>query len=179
MSLQVSAPRPADSPTVRPAVPADGPALAALDRRVWSTLHSVQPEPRGGPVPFFDERHSPEDCLVAELPGRAGGGPVGYVWLVETHGLPSHAHVRTINGLAVDEDARGAGVGRALLEAALDRARHQGALRVTLRVLGHNAPARRLYESAGFTVEGVLPGELLLDGEFVDDVLMGRRLDDA
>lgn len=177
MPHPASAERPAARPVVRGAVPADGPALAALDRRVWSTLHSVQAEPRGGSVPFFDERHAPEDCLVAELPGREGDGPAGYVWLVETMGLPSHAHVRTINGLAVDEDARGAGVGRALLEAALDRARDQGALRVTLRVLGHNTSARRLYESAGFTVEGVLPGELLLDGKFVDDVLMGRRVD--
>ena len=77
----------------------------------------------------------------------------------------------------MDEGARGAGVGRALLTAAVGRARAQGALRVTLRVLGHNAPARRLYESAGFAVEGVLPGEFLLDGQYVDDVLMGRRVD--
>jgi ribosomal protein S18 acetylase RimI-like enzyme len=158
-------------------VPADGPALAALDRRVWSPLHSVQQGPRDASEPFFDERHPVEDCLVAELPGRGSGGPVGYIWLVRAGALPGHAHVRTVNGLAVDEAARGAGVARALLRAACDRARAEGALRVTLRVLGHNAPARRLYDSAGFAVEGVLPGEFLLDGEYVDDVLMGRRLD--
>ncbi|MYV52865.1 GNAT family protein, partial [Streptomyces sp. SID3212] len=55
-------------------------------------------------------------------------------------------------------------------------ARNQGARRLTLRVLGHNTPARRLYEAEGFAVEGVLPGEFLLDGEYVDDVLMGRSL---
>ncbi|GAA3366001.1 hypothetical protein GCM10017744_071030 [Streptomyces antimycoticus] len=49
--------------------------------------------------------------------------------------------------------------------------------RITLRVLGHNTPARRLYASEGFAVEGVLPGEFLLAGEYVDDVLMGRSLD--
>jgi RimJ/RimL family protein N-acetyltransferase len=43
-------------------------------------------------------------------------------------------------------------------------------------VLGHNLPARRLYESEGFVVEGILPGEFLLDGVYVDDVLMGRPL---
>jgi hypothetical protein len=36
---------------------------------------------------------------------------------------------------------------------------------------------RRLYASLGFTVEGVLPGEFVLGGEPVDDVLMGLRLD--
>ncbi|NED74569.1 GNAT family N-acetyltransferase, partial [Streptomyces sp. SID9944] len=53
-------------------------------------------------------------------------------------------------------------------------ARRQGARRITLRVLGHNTPARRLYESEGYAVEGVLPGEFLLEGAYVDDVLMGR-----
>ncbi|MYX40122.1 GNAT family N-acetyltransferase, partial [Streptomyces sp. SID89] len=63
---------------------------------------------------------------------------------------------------------------RALLRAAREEARRQGARRITLRVLGHNTPARRLYESEGYAVEGVLPGEFLLEGAYVDDVLMGR-----
>jgi ribosomal protein S18 acetylase RimI-like enzyme len=67
-------------------------------------------------------------------------------------------------------------VGRALLRAAREEARRQGARRITLRVLGHNTPARTLYESEGFVVEGILPGEFLLDGAYVDDVLMGRPL---
>ncbi|MEU2632635.1 GNAT family protein, partial [Kitasatospora sp. NPDC007106] len=53
-----------------------------------------------------------------------------------------------------------------------------GARRITLRVLGHNTPARRLYERCGFTVEGVLREEFLLDGAYVDDVWMGRPLAD-
>lgn len=63
-----------------------------------------------------------------------------------------------------------------LLRAVMDGARRQGARRITLRVLGHNAPARKLYESEGFQVEGVLPEEFLLDGQYVDDVFMGRFL---
>ncbi|WP_159059877.1 GNAT family N-acetyltransferase, partial [Streptomyces scabiei] len=65
---------------------------------------------------------------------------------------------------------------RALLRAVQDEARRRGARRLTLRVLGHNTAARKLYESEGFVVEGVLPEEFLLDGQYVDDVLMGRRL---
>jgi RimJ/RimL family protein N-acetyltransferase len=67
-------------------------------------------------------------------------------------------------------------VGRALLRAAQEEARRLGARRITLRVLGHNAPARKLYETEGFVVEGVLPEEFLLDGAYVDDVFMGRSL---
>lgn len=47
---------------------------------------------------------------------------------------------------------------------------------MTLRVLGHNPGARRLYERCGFAVEGVLKGEFILDGQPVDDVLTARFL---
>ncbi len=47
---------------------------------------------------------------------------------------------------------------------------------MSLRVLAHNAVARRLYERAGFTIEGHLVGEFILDGEPVDDLLMARHL---
>ncbi|RFU86868.1 N-acetyltransferase, partial [Streptomyces triticagri] len=70
----------------------------------------------------------------------------------------------------------GRGIGRALVRAACAAARDRGARRLTLRVLGHNVPARALYAAEGFVVEGVLPGEFLLDGEYVDDVLMGRAI---
>jgi RimJ/RimL family protein N-acetyltransferase len=33
-----------------------------------------------------------------------------------------------------------------------------------------------MYEASGFSVEGVLREQFLLDGRYVDDVLMGRRL---
>jgi hypothetical protein len=48
--------------------------------------------------------------------------------------------------------------------------------KVTLRVLGHNVGARRLYERCGFVPEGVLRGEFLLEGRYVDDVLMACDL---
>ena len=84
--------------------------------------------------------------------------------------------MRNDPGLAVAEEARGHGVARALLRAAREEARRQGARRITLRVLAHNTPARKLYESEGFVVEGVLPEEFSLDGAYVDDVFMGRSL---
>ena len=156
-------------PSIRIAGPADEEGLALLDRSTWSTLHAVSPPPEG---PFFDERHLPEDYLVAEAAGRV----VGYVRIGRPTPLASNTHVLQIQGLAVAEEARGRGLGRALIRAAVTEARRRGARRLSLRVLGHNAPARALYESEGFAVEGVQPEEFLLDGAYVDDVLMGRRL---
>ncbi|MGW1279145.1 N-acetyltransferase family protein [Streptomyces tsukubensis] len=170
---------------VRSARAEDEAALGVLDRDTWSTLHAVAPEPVPPYDPFFDSTHRPEHYLVAEEAeeaeggegARGTGGLLGYIRLVPPTPLMCNRHVRQIQGLAVVEAARGRGVARALLRAAYDEARRQGAVRMTLRVLGHNAPARALYESEGFTVEGVLPGEFHLGGEYVDDVLMGRRLD--
>ncbi|MDQ1039132.1 ribosomal protein S18 acetylase RimI-like enzyme [Streptomyces sp. V3I8] len=159
-------------PYIRTAVPGDEEALGLLDRAVWSYLHAVGPPHRPPYEPFFNERSGPRDHLVAELDGRV----VGYVRLGFPTPLASNAHVRQIQGLAVADEARGRGVGRALLRAAVAEARRRGALRITLRVLGHNTPARTLYESEGFVVEGIQPQEFLLDGAYVDDVLMGRRV---
>jgi RimJ/RimL family protein N-acetyltransferase len=156
---------------IRPATSSDDRPLAELDRRCWSWLSDVQPlREEGGP--FFDERHSPDQYQVALADGRIAG----YVRVVPSTPLASNAHVRQIQGLAVDGELRGRGIGQALVEAACERARREGARRLTLRVLGYNRPARALYERCGFTVEGVLPEEFWLDGAYVDDVLMGRFL---
>ncbi|MDT0570163.1 GNAT family N-acetyltransferase [Streptomyces sp. DSM 3412] len=159
-------------PYIRLATSEDEDTLGRLDRETWSTLHSVQERPTQPYEPFFNERYGPHDHLVAEI----GGDVVGYIRLALPSKLACHAHVRQIQGLAVADEARGSGVARALLRAARDECRRRGARRLTLRVLGHNTPARKLYESEGFAVEGVLPEEFLIDGAYVDDVLMGRRL---
>ncbi|WP_329036669.1 GNAT family N-acetyltransferase [Streptomyces sp. NBC_00178] len=168
---QISSLRP-----VRFAVPEDEAGLAELDRATWSGLHSVQPRPQPPYAPFFDDRNRPGDFLVAEAVTGDGERPAGYLRLGRPTPLACNAHVRQIQGLAVAEWARRHGIARTLLRAACAEARRQGAGRLTLRVLGHNGPARALYAAEGFTVEGVLPGEFHLHGRYVDDVLMGRSL---
>ncbi|MFF1924838.1 GNAT family N-acetyltransferase [Streptomyces sp. NPDC058221] len=163
--------------SVRPSVLSDGTALGEIDRATWSTLHAVSPRPQPPYAPFFDANHRPEDFLVAETADPAGEVLLaGYIRLVPPTPLACNTHVRQIQGLAVADRARGRGIGRDLLRGAMAAARSQGANRMTLRVLGHNAPARALYASEGFVVEGVLPGEFFLGGRYVDDVLMGRSL---
>ena len=47
-----------------------------------------------------------------------------------------------------------------------------GARKVALRVRRPNAPARRLYQFSGVLVERALRQEFLLQGQYVEDVLM-------
>ena len=149
---------------IRPARVDDAVAIAALDDATWS--FDVTPSPRSS-VPS-----SIDGMLVAE----DGGEIVGYVAVGRATRLESNRHVADIRGLAVAPDHQGRGLGRALVEAALDAARERGARKVTLRVLGPNTAARALYESCGFVVEGVRRHEFLLDGRYVDDVLMARQI---
>jgi ribosomal protein S18 acetylase RimI-like enzyme len=121
---------------IRTARPADAAPLAAIDAVTWTSATS----PAGVPTearPFFREQEDPADTLVAV----SAGAVVGYAKLRNTLQVPSHAHVLEINGLAVDPDAAGRGIGRALIEAAVAEAARRATRKVTLRVLGTNAVA--------------------------------------
>ncbi|MET8846395.1 GNAT family N-acetyltransferase [Amycolatopsis sp. NPDC004625] len=157
--------------TTRTAREDDEPVLAKLDERTWTPAVSPAPAPPAG-TPFFAEGTRPGDVLVAEHDGVVAG----YVRLGAGFGIPAHRHVLVLDGLAVDPDRRRLGIAGRLVEAAVAEARRQGARKVTLRVLGPNTGARRVYERCGFVVEGVLRGEFRIDGTDVDDVLMACSL---
>jgi ribosomal protein S18 acetylase RimI-like enzyme len=57
-------------------------------------------------------------------------------------------------GMWVDPRFRGAGVGRALVDAVVAQALAAGKKRVVLHVVAHNTPAAGLYERAGFVPTG-------------------------
>jgi ribosomal protein S18 acetylase RimI-like enzyme len=66
-----------------------------------------------------------------------------------------------LEDLYVREDARGAGLGRALVRAALERAAWRGCRRVELDVNEDNTAAIAFYRSLGFTTEPKPPGRTL------------------
>lgn len=79
-----------------------------------------------------------------------------------------------LEDLFVEEQARGRGVGRALVSAACDRARERGAGRIELDTNERNTSAIALYESLGFSTMSKAHDEPAeLRGR---DVFMGRRL---
>jgi ribosomal protein S18 acetylase RimI-like enzyme len=66
------------------------------------------------------------------------------------HALWTDSDDCCLEDIFVEEEARGSGVGRALVEAAFERARERGCARMVLDVNEANAGALRLYESMGF-----------------------------
>ncbi len=143
---------------VRRATAEDAESVARL-------LHDFQVE--------FDEP-SPEVGLLAERYEKqlragavmvllAGAGPDGFAQLrfrpwVYSDGLHSY-----LEELYVMPSMRGRGLGRTLLEAAMEAARDEGATQMELGTSESDVAARALYESAGFTNrEGSPDGPVML-----------------
>jgi ribosomal protein S18 acetylase RimI-like enzyme len=109
---------------------------------------SSQPEPawrdwaagrwRGGAAVVFAARDE-EDKVVGTATGAVADAE------------PGVAHVYA---MWVAPDARGAGVGRALLDAVTGWARDRGGDRLVLTVTETNETARRFYEACGFVETG-------------------------
>ena len=93
---------------------------------------------------------SPESSVVvAEGEGGEAVGFVAYTVHRESPGMSKYGEITVI---AVDPSARRSGLGRRLLDHAVDQLRAAGAPVIMLSTGGDDghAPARALYESAGF-----------------------------
>ncbi|MDA7414923.1 GNAT family N-acetyltransferase [Xenophilus arseniciresistens] len=88
------------------------------------------------------------------------------------------SHVALLRTLAVDPDAQGQGIARAMVEDALLHLRADGVRRVELYAEADNPRALRFYERLGFVREGLLRGFYRRAGEAqdVDEVVMGLLL---
>jgi ribosomal protein S18 acetylase RimI-like enzyme len=75
-------------------------------------------------------------------------------------------------GMGVRKDFRRLGIGTRLLEHTIGEAKETGLERIELEVFASNTAAIRLYERAGFVVEGVKKKGRKLDGEYDDLVEM-------
>jgi ribosomal protein S18 acetylase RimI-like enzyme len=84
------------------------------------------------------------------------GRPVGLVQLRFRWTVWWAAEDCWIEDVYVGESARGAGLGRALVEAAIARAAERGCRRIDLDAEADNTPAVRLYESLGFAESPLL-----------------------
>jgi ribosomal protein S18 acetylase RimI-like enzyme len=126
-------------------------------------------------------RHWPPDeamlAGVRRLIGRddaeyllGGDPPAGIVQLRYRYGVWWDAEDCHVEDVFVRAEARGSGVGRAMVAAAIDRARERGCRRLELDTAEENEPALALYRSLGFRSGGDEPGRLA--------VFMRRRIDE-
>ena len=110
-------------------------------------------------------------CFVAEADGQIIG-EINF----KCGTRRAFSHVATL-GMSVKSEWRRKGVGRELLEAALEWAPTAGIKRVELYVYARNAPAIALYERTGFVHEGRRRNYIREGTEYLDDLVMARWLD--
>jgi RimJ/RimL family protein N-acetyltransferase len=89
---------------------------------------------------------------------------------------PSSRHVADV-GLMVAAGHRGKGIGRMLLEEAVDWSRRSGIGKLELHVFPWNEPALRLYETFGFEREGYRRRHYAREDELLDAILMAYLVD--
>jgi len=143
---------------IRAAIEADVPALGRLGASLLRLHYSFDQERFIAPRDNVEEGYGwflggqlRDDEAVVLVADRAGS-VVGYVYA----GLEpqSWKELRDaagfIHDIVVDDAARGAGVGRALIEAASAWLKAHGAPRVILWTAERNHAAQRLFEKAGF-----------------------------
>ncbi|MCC6875200.1 MAG: GNAT family N-acetyltransferase [Sandaracinaceae bacterium] len=115
---------------------------------------------------------------LIELVARRGGQLAGHASLRVLR--PAYCRHVGLLALGVHPEHQRRGVGRALMEALIERARSIGLRRLELNVRADNDRARALYRSLGFEEEGRRRDFVLLpDGGFVDDLVMVRWLPDS
>jgi ribosomal-protein-alanine N-acetyltransferase len=144
-------PRKPNSVTIRPADPADIPALIALERESATAAHWTEQQ--------YDRLLKSHDegvqrlVLIAQEPApdpssHATTGLLGF--LVARHLSPEWE----LENIIVDSSTRRSGIGTQLLGSLLLRAKETNSDSVFLEVRESNSSARALYEKAGFELTG-------------------------
>lgn len=121
---------------IRRARRSDLPALVALERRAFTTDHLSQRQ----------YRHHIDNPGAAILVAVDGDALLGKALVF----FRRNSTVARLYSIAVDDAARGRGLGEALLVAAERAARARGCTHLRLEVRQDNASAVRLYERLGF-----------------------------
>jgi len=126
-------------------------------RAIVDVLDSYASDPIGGGAPLRADvrerlvpalRKHPGSCVLLAL--AASAEPVGIAICFLGFSTFEARPLLNLHDLAVIPDARGRGIGRALLHAVEARARREDCCKLTLEVQDDNDRARHLYRSFGF-----------------------------
>ena len=118
----------------------------------------------------WDETHLAEPRLVVEEDGAV----LGWAALSSTSTRPVYAGVAEVS-VYVAENARGRGIGRALLEALVERSEAAGIWMLQAGVFPESRASLALHRACGFRTVGMRERIARLDGAWRDVVLLERR----
>jgi L-amino acid N-acyltransferase YncA len=157
---------------IRHAAAADAPAIATIwNIGIAERMATFETAPRSTADILVRLGNPALPLLVAV---DAGGRILGWAGLSRYSDRPCYAGVADFS-IYLDPAARGAGIGRALLQALVDEAAGRGFWKLLSRIFPENIPSRALCERLGFREVGLHERHACLDGLW-RDVLIVERL---
>jgi L-amino acid N-acyltransferase YncA len=149
--------------------PDDWPAVAEI---YWDGMRDglATFETEVPPWEVWDARHLPDHRLVAELHGEV----VGWAALSPASERRCYAGVAE-NSVYVAREARGLGIGRALLDALIAGAEAAGIWTIQTSIFPENRASIALHQKCGFRVVGTRERIAKRDGVWRDTVFLERR----
>ena len=115
------------------------------------------------------------DPINAMVLAMAGGEIAGIATISSSHKIKSRHNGEL--GIVVAGKYQGRGIGTELIRRLVDWARGNGVTtKLSLRTRADNVAAVQLYLRLGFTFEGCLKGDTLLNGQYYDTYWMGMML---
>ncbi|MGI4862274.1 MAG: GNAT family N-acetyltransferase [Janthinobacterium lividum] len=144
--------------------------LEALETHPESFGASWEAE-NGKPVAWFEERLEKHAVFGGYLPAGRLAACAG----LQVPDAQKLRHKGTLWGMYARPEARGTGLGAALLEALIGHARDD-LEEIQLRVASSNEAAIRLYLRTGFVQYGLEKRALKVDGIYYDDIMMALSL---
>jgi RimJ/RimL family protein N-acetyltransferase len=115
------------------------------------------------------EEGAPDNVILGAFDGEQLVGSIG-LWRDDG---AKDRHKAAIISMYTAPEVRGRGIGKALLQAAIARARAaDGIEQLLLAVTAHNTPARNLYAALGFESYGVERHALKIGDRYYDEELM-------
>jgi L-amino acid N-acyltransferase YncA len=118
----------------------------------------------------WDERHLPTCRLVARRRDKV----LGWAALSRVSSREVYRGVAEVS-IYIAEEARGYGIGRALMSALVEVSEQNGIWTLQAGILAENTVSIKLHQQAGFRVVGTRERVGCLDGRWRDTVLMERR----
>ena len=139
----------------------DLPTLCTLLAELFAQEVEFQPDPKRQEMGLRAILGHPDVGEVLVL--RDGPDVIGMVTLLFIPSTALGGRVALLEDMIVRPDRRGCGAGSELLKAAIECAKTQGCLRVTLLTDQINQAAQRFYHRHGFVTSEMVPMRLSLD----------------
>jgi GNAT superfamily N-acetyltransferase len=146
---------------ITPATPDDIPQLCTLLAILFAQEADFKPDAEKQSAALRQIIASPETGRILIL--REGDGIIGMVNLLFTTSTACGGKVAMLEDMIIHHSRRGDGLGSKLLQAAIDLARCEGCLRITLLTDRANDSAIRFYQRHGFGLSEMMPLRLALN----------------